>query len=231
MPFYSELPDLNNSVIMDLDNRKTLLIIFGGIAGHMGLPPFEFSKILTSIETDKVFIRDVNQTWYQSGLPGICNDFDGIKYFLDKLICKNNPSRVTFIGNSAGGFAAIALGHLLGIDKVVAFSPQTFITRWGRLFYLDRRWRTQIRNVYKHTRSNNYLDLKRILNISANVSESIEIHYCSNHRLDKKHAERLIHINRVNLVSYHYGDHSLVKHLKDNGKLLNILKRSVSSTD
>lgn len=38
-----------------------------------------------------------------------------------------------------GGYAAMLLCHLLNVDTDIIFSPQTFIDKWNRILFNDRR--------------------------------------------------------------------------------------------
>ena len=56
------------------------------------------------------------------------------------------------MGNSAGGYAAILFGLLLKVDKVVAFSPQTFFGPFKNLINRDFRWAKQQLKIYQKTK-------------------------------------------------------------------------------
>ena len=48
---------------------------------------------------------------------------------MNELICESNAKKVVFLGNSAGGYAAILFGVLLQVDSVYAFSPPTLLRK------------------------------------------------------------------------------------------------------
>ncbi len=108
------------------DNSK-LYFFFGGIASGIAMPPFEFYRASKILSHSKVFFRDINQTWYQQGLPGLGNDLYATKSYIELLIDKQRPEKIFFIGNSMGGYAAILFSVLIGKGNAIAFAPQTFI--------------------------------------------------------------------------------------------------------
>ena len=130
MGFTDDLQDKTKSIALDLEvPGDSLLIIFGGIAGNLGLPPFEFGRMLGGFECKKIFVRDLSQSWYCNGLPGIADSFDGMVAYLAERAKESGAKNVVTIGNSAGGYAALLAGQLLGANRVRAFSPQTFLSQ------------------------------------------------------------------------------------------------------
>lgn len=68
-----------------------------------------------------VFVRDVRKQWYLSGINSEVNTIDALLCFLSKLTVGKS---VICVGASAGGYAAILFGCMLGAESVFAFSPQ-----------------------------------------------------------------------------------------------------------
>jgi hypothetical protein len=112
------------------NNREVLIVSFGGLGMMMsGIPPFEFLKSLNEWfpQYDKKFIIDIHQCWYHKGIGGLSSNIEETKVVLEKLI--EGYKKVIFIGVSAGGYAAILLGSLCKVTNVVAFSPQTLLSK------------------------------------------------------------------------------------------------------
>jgi pimeloyl-ACP methyl ester carboxylesterase len=216
------------SVLIEDNKSKTLLVAFGGIRVNSIKSPFEFLNILKDNQTtDKIFIRDIHQVWYQKGLADDIQNLSDIADYLKNIISSKKYTNVVFIGNSMGGYAAILLGTLLGVNKIIAFSPQTFIGRFRRLLNLDRRWRKQINNVHANAyKQPEYFDLKPVLK-KGNNNSSIEIWYCKTHRLDRLHAERLKKAPNVQLNPVFEGGHNFIKKFRDTGQLHEIITNSV----
>ena len=59
-------------VFIDLKpNNNELIISFGGVGGTWLMPPFEFFNITRSLNKNKLFFRDIKQTWYHQGIKEI----------------------------------------------------------------------------------------------------------------------------------------------------------------
>ena len=114
-----------------------------------------------------------------------------------------------------GGYASIFFGTALDVDYIIAFSPQSFIDKFRRTIYFDRRCRKQIAKVHtsKMRIKHSNLDLKKYLK-DTSYNSSIDIYYDSKVRIDKIHSERLRDYKNVVLVK-NTGGHGVVKKLRD----------------
>lgn len=205
-------------------HNSDLLIAIGGVYGALGIPPFEFFQVTKSLPVNKIYLRDPNQSWYHGGLPGISKDIVETVDFLQKLIDFYNISNVVIVGNSMGGFAAILFGTLLNAQTVHAFSPQTFIDRFSRWRYSDRRWQNKIGKIYD-LKSIKFFSLKKVIK-KKKPDTNIYVYYSANDRLDEIHAKQLVKFKNVNNFVFPCGGHNLIKLLRDNGKLINIIGKS-----
>lgn len=216
-------------IAVDFSSRSdVLLVAFGGLKGGIGrILPFEFFNLTKGIDTKKIYVRDLNLAWYHRGLPGIAKNIDGVAKHLKELVKKSGAKKVVVVGNSAGGYAALLFGYLIGADVVLAFAPQTFISRKERQIHKDTRWEgAQIRNAHgSPTRQERYFNLKRVLGGHTRY----HIYYQRKSRLDKIHAERMRAMKSVVLYPRDEGggDHYLVVHLKKSGALKKILMREL----
>lgn len=212
-----------------LTGNKNLLVTFGGINKGMGIPVFEFYKTIADIRCDKVLIRDLHQTWYQRGVDSKINTLQKLVAELEKIISNSKYESICFVGNSMGGFAAILFGILLEIDNVIAFAPQSFVSKRLRFWYRDRRWPQQIKNINKkEIHEQKILDLNRLAINSHVIKPKINIFYSKNHRLDRIHSERLKNLNNVTLHPLQEGGHGVVKLLKERGQLTKIIHQVFS---
>ncbi len=216
---------MNNDIAIKTDftaDSDVMLVLFGGIAGNVGIPPFEFFNLPTTITTKKIFVRDLRQAWYHDSLPGTGNGVNEIAAHLRQLIQSQSPRHLVVCGNSMGGYAAILFGALLPARTILAFSPQTFIGRWRRLFVYDRRWYQQISHVYRSPYKHSpYFNLRRTFKQYRQPQTRLHIHYSIRNRLDRTHAHHLRTF--TTLHPYHIDGHRLVRHLRDNGQLKHIL--------
>lgn len=201
---------------------RKLFLFFGGIAGAIGMPPFEFYRASQILDCSKVFFRDPSQSWYQRGLPGIGTDAFAIGEYLTKKIEESGVSEVIFVGNSMGGYAALLFCSMLGYGKVIAFVPQTFVCTEKRLKHGDRRWPNQIAAVHKTRAASDIYDLRpwiqsRFPEMQANVYVS------TSDVLDMRHANELVDFSNINIHYFPDAGHGLVTKLRDDGVLAQIL--------
>lgn len=179
------------SVVPDSDR---LYVFFGGISGTLGMPHFEFYRAAQVLDSNKLFLRDPSQCWYQHGLPAIGSTPFAVGEYLMSEIEKMGVSDIRFVGNSMGGFAALLFCSMLRRGKVIAFSPQTFIGDEKRKQHGDRRWSPQIGKI--HSVTSGIHDLKPW--ISDNFSAiSANIYVSSADFLDMIHARELAEFDNV----------------------------------
>lgn len=50
------------------NNHGLTLVFFGGVAGGMGIAPFEFSRFSETLLGNKVFVTVDSQSWYSTGI-------------------------------------------------------------------------------------------------------------------------------------------------------------------
>ena len=220
--FATELHNSESPIAIDLSpSSRSILIAFGGIYGALGIAPFEFFNLTKNYEVNRIYIRDLYQSWYHKGLPGLAKDIQDIALFLKYAVEKTKVERVVLVGNSMGGYAAILFGALIDANEVHAFSPQTFIDKMNREFYRDNRWENQLNKVYLFTESKFY-DLASLVDRYTGRCR-FHIHYSPVDKLDKLHAERLGKFTATSLHPYNIGGHAVIQHLKESGMLENIL--------
>lgn len=223
----AEIENKENGILLDLNSHKNLLVSFGGIRQGLGIPVFEFFNSIADIPCDKIFLRDFGQAWYQKGVDSEINHIDKVIQFLRSKIEENKYDKVCFLGNSMGGYASILFGSLLNVDIVIAFVPQTFINKFNRFIYQDKRWSRQINNIYNYKKKRTeYFDLKKHLKENNSYNTLIHVYYSPNELLDKKHAERLRSLKNVQLHPIAEGGHSVVKVVRDSGKLKELILKS-----
>ncbi len=218
--FIDNINNPESSIAMDLSHPdRPLLIAFGGIAGKMSIPPFEFFNLTANLDVNKIYIRDLRQTWYHSGIQGISDSIDDTAAYLKRKVIESGSNRVAVFGNSMGGYAAILFGVLIQSDIVHAFVPQTFIDDVNYVRNKQRLLLTQ------SNYSNEYFDLKEVME-SHNCKVDINIYYDPRNELRKKHAEHLRHLKNIKLHPYRDGKHSLVRQFRESGELIKIIASS-----
>ena len=225
--FAARLQDASVSFVREgCPGSKAMLIAFGGIQLGLGMPPFEFFRLAREVPAHKLFFRDPHQAWYHRGLPGVARRMAGIAEFVRQEIAASGATRVAMFGNSMGGYAALLFGALAGGGEVHAFAPQTFLSPWLRLRCGDSRWRRHIRAAWLSADGFRHLDLRPVLRRAAQTQ--FHVYYSSENRLDARHARHLEGLANVSLHDLPEGGHQVVKLLRDNGTLPQIIRRALT---
>lgn len=211
-------------VIKKLDNTSNVLVLaFGGMLSGIGLPPFEFFNSLKKRNCSCLFFKDFYQCWYQKGLLGLTDDVFETKDMIQRMIEDIAPNQILTIGTSAGGYAAIMFGVLLGVSKVLAFSPQTqvgnrVVQEFGSL---------DTSNIsIDNNKQNVVLDLVKLIEDSSNNIKLPETHiyFGDLNRNDKLHAKRLSQFQNIHLhpIAQEQG-HNIAGILKSKNQLDGII--------
>jgi hypothetical protein len=210
-------------VALDLSgDARSLLILFGGIAGGISMPVFEFFRLTAGMPGKKAFLRDPRRGWYQLGLPGVGPTAQDVRRYLDGVIAEADVDRVVMAGASAGGYAAMLFGAWCGADHVLAFSPQTFIDAANRATSGDDRWEPQIDNLHAVNPPEAVYDLRDVL--LTTPGPRTELHVSNDDPLDLLHAHRVADLPNVTITEHDQGGHRLVKTLRDRGILAPLLQ-------
>jgi len=197
--------------IVNKNSSKTLLA-FGGMASGISMPPKEFFQSLSNSDINIIFIKDFKQCWYQNGLLGKSKDIDSTISYLSSIIPPTTKTLVT-LGASAGGYAAIRFGIPLKADRIMAFSPQTFIDEETASVFS--------KSSLRHLKfDDDNLDLRKIFK-RYNMQDNIEVYYGKHNNRDRKAIE---HIREyIKEFPFETDSHLLALFLKEQGILKEIL--------
>lgn len=165
-------------------------------------PRKEFERTLDRLfpEDKKMFFLDKSNVFYHKGISGLTEDVRSTVEFLRDL---SGPYEETvFMGSSAGGYASILFGSLLGVSKVIAFIPQTLIKGYVKTMPIE------------------YEDLNSVINDHTKYF----VHGCVKERHDAWHGR--IHVDNISghgnvVVEFH--NPLCMKKLRDSGRLDEIL--------
>jgi len=194
-------------------NSTTLVVTFGGLGLQIAMPPFEFMNMLKPYKVNQLFVRDLQQAWYQFGLELNSNIPDTIPK-LKLLIDSFHADKIIFFGNSSGGYAALLFGFLFKVDEVHAFVPYSFLEQDQFKCYPKIKLE--------------YLDLQRVFNKKNNQKTKFHIYYSIDSQRDVLQAERLHfdnithHIYKGKLGNDH--GHDLIQTLKKEGLLAKLIE-------
>lgn len=204
-----------------------LTIAFAGLGTGLCEVRHDFYNLTSGLDCSKIFVKDRSSCWYQQGIN---TDINTIPLLLDKLKSEIeilNPVRITCIGISAGGYAALLFGALLQVDIVHAFGPQTFLSPiMQSKFNMNSEFLgQQLSKMYSlGITTSPYFDIKHWL--SKNINTKYKIHICNQHIGDIKHAYYIVDLPNVEIIEYECTQHSPAAFLKQNGQLANVLENS-----
>jgi pimeloyl-ACP methyl ester carboxylesterase len=234
--FGSVLEDPALPLSLDMESGSgTLLVAFGGMHGDIGMPPFEFFAATGEIPIKRLFVRDLRRAWYHKGIEGHGETITAVADSLHELIAGYEVDRLVVAGSSAGGYAALVFGALLGADTVLAFGPQTVIDPDMIAAIGDHRWDEVLRALQDAGElDGDCTDVRAVLPRARRTDTRYEV-YFSNHNTrpntgygrDRSHAERLLGVRGVRLYRFGKGGHMIARALRDSGALDKILRRAL----
>lgn len=206
-------------------NGSNLFLAFSGLAQEYAIPQFEFENSLLKADAGSILLlKDPRRRWYQAGVPGVGRTVHDIVRFIQHKVTRTNPGRFISIGSSAGGYAAILFGCMLGADMVIAFGPQTFLDNNNRTTYGDGRWDSAIRKIS----DSEYLDLYNLVRDSPKTQVIIMVG--SKEPIDIIHGFYLNGLKNVTLLIETSSKHNCARTLKEQGLLSDFIQ-SVSSAE
>lgn len=217
-------------VQLELAEGEPLVIAFGGLAERGNQPAFEFARFTRRLGAQRVLLRDHHRAWYHRGVHGVGDDLPAVEAYLRDVIGRARPSRVVVVGASAGGFAAMLLGHRLDADVVHAFAPQTFIDPALRRRRREPRWSREVGALVASGRYDaRYGDLAPLL---ASPGRTVHhVWYDVVEQEDVVHVTHVAGIEGVRLHAFPRGGHHIVRWLRDEGHLGPIVESAVRGTD
>ena len=200
--FRRSVEDPSEPLCFDMgSDSRTLLVAFGGMAGQLGMPPFEFFKATGGIPVKRLFVRDLHQAWYHRGHPGARRDARGGRGVAEELIAEPRVERLVVAGNSAGGYAALASARCSGPRPRCASRPRPSSSSTR-----SPRWTTTAGTSSCGARAEAGA-LDRALDRSAQraaagaplATRAIEVYFDETLEVDRLHAERLDGLEGVRL--------------------------------
>lgn len=218
---------------------EILIISFAFVAWH-NLPQFDFygrTKKLANLaqkSINRILLRDVSNTWYHRGIPGLGTDINEVAHSLKQLIKKISPSKVITIGQSMGAYAAIMFGQLIGVDKVLAFGTLSFLHSQKAKEIGDSRWLSVMKGLEADLPKVYYLDLLELCQTSPH-SPDIQIFYGKKPdsdtpgkiNLDDFHAKRMNLLSNCTIRAYEEAGHAIVQYLINQDLIDSLLLEAV----
>ena len=92
---------------------------------------------MTASRNARLHLKEPTHCYFQRGVPGVTTSIEETARWLDRVIALVRPRQLRIFGLSAGGYAAIVFGHLLGADAIYAIAPEVVL---GKQYYRSRKW-------------------------------------------------------------------------------------------
>lgn len=116
---------MKNHVLFEENKESTELVVYFSSASSN--KSFEGYNLMSQYEQNKLFIKDPYRTWYDGSEEGTIKTIDEHISCIESYIEKFNKHKITFIGASMGGYAALLFGSIFNVGKIIAFSPQIIL--------------------------------------------------------------------------------------------------------
>lgn len=195
-------PDVNDPLAANYPIERRLrapedpsILAFAGQALIPGMPRHEFWSMLDPRPANVFLIKDFLQCAYQQGLLGLSHDVPSTVEVLRAQLPAGQRRLVT-MGSSAGGFAAILFGVLMGAERIVAFGPQTIIT--AKIFAHYDNQQSTFGDVVRNGRD--WLDLAAVLRANPGFGGRIRLYYAQDYEMHRVAAARFRDFDCVELV-------------------------------
>jgi len=197
------------NVLWEINKGTPLIIAFTGMGDRLHELNFEWINFTRHASCNKIYCKDPDKSWF------VTWPIEKLQKELSAIILEMNPSKIICVGASAGGYAALFIGHFLKVDTVHAFGAQTFISR-GMKNYEEK-------TIRLYDQGHVCQDLKDIL-VEPNGKTQYYLHTGTEEE-DYKHATHLEGIPQVEIVTYACNTHACAgQWLKSNGKLHEVIR-------
>jgi hypothetical protein len=215
-----------NGVALDLDENSDKLMIActGWVQPGTVLYSREFAP--GEVKASKLYLCDSVNHWYYDGIRGLTSSFDETIDLIETVIARLNPTMCCAVGTSGGGYMALTLAAMLGLDRALALSPQTNLRQDWRLAHNDARWDEGIVALHQTLGGRRPHDIKDLINASRNSSE-YHVVYALGDELDALHADRLEGCRNTYLYGLDLAEHNSASALSRTRRLTSVIDRFV----
>jgi hypothetical protein len=210
------------------EDDSVLIIAFTGFGDKLHMGVFEFFDATKSTKYSRILLRDRFGVWYHHGINKQIRDFPQLIDHLKAEAARLKPKKIICIGTSAGGYAAMVVGHHLPADYVHAFGPDTnldvTLTAAISSTFKDRNRYRRWKLLFSTRAKREYFDLTHLLR-QYNRKTRYYIHYCARSEWDALRAKRIEHMPGVTSIAYPCDTHAVSVFLTKRqflGKILDI---------
>lgn len=117
----------------------------------------EKSNALQAYIKKAIFLRDVYKSWY---FCGVNEEIDDLRKLIALIGKEAKGPKLITVGSSAGGYAAILVGTVLGAHRIIASSPQISLDK----YYNTSKTNTIISQLDLEDWRRKYIDISDLIN-------------------------------------------------------------------
>ncbi len=203
-----------NGIMLEINPGSDILVLScSGVVPENSIV-YAMENSTERIATNKLFICDKRSLWYYYGIEGVSSSFDDTVSVVGSIVSALKPSLTCAIGTSGGGYMAMALTSLLGLNRALAMSPQTSIRKRERDKLRDNRWRANMDAIHKTAAP---YDIKEL--VAGAQNSTFSVIYPRLDKLDAAHARRLSGMANVDLFEFDVEDHNVAAQMRSIGAL------------
>lgn len=189
-------------------NRDHLIIFVSGFLNPTS-KNFHFQSFADRFDQTKLFLRDSSANQFRDGIQDVTTNETENLQFLDYMINKIGPSRVSIVSGSVGTHPAVLWGHLLGVDDMYLLGPVTDMesimtskrSEHPTFMDLAATARRMLKTDYP------YLNVRNFMIEHSDAVKSVDIYYSAADEIDAQQAAVISDLPQVRSTVYHSGDH------------------------
>jgi hypothetical protein len=114
------------SIYENFKGSNVLVVAFQAHDGTVfGTTVDEFKGMLSQLDYDTLKINDTNGNYFFNGIDETYDTFEKVLGKLSEYI--SGYTKTVFMGNCAGGHAAVLFGTMLNVNKVIGFNTVSYL--------------------------------------------------------------------------------------------------------
>ncbi len=114
-----------NSIYLPHSESKHLIIVFSTAYNNFGISFPLLHLTLAKAAASVLYVKNPGQGLYCTGSPTMGGSIDELGRFLQKFSAENGFSKVSVLGFSGGGYAALFAAGCLGASRFIGFGVRT----------------------------------------------------------------------------------------------------------
>jgi hypothetical protein len=177
-------------------------------------------KSLTETPFDVAYLLANGNDWYLSGVRGMGSDLEESIAQLRDFIAPYDWT--VFVGNSMGGYAALAFGWVAQASRILAISPQTRLDKAFLDGIGDHRWVEGRGGMWSRTDLDRFA-LQVLFQSAGPYTGLATVVVGAGDARDVAHVNQIREFPHVEIREAVSGGHDLVHVLRDNGELASLV--------